>query len=96
MGLFHPNTAGHPRCLDEDFPIAECAKALMTFALWFLVLLFVSWWKRRANRKSSYQKQKRLNTCTPMKDGTTDNLKKYCKGTKECTVVSVEVFNTLG
>ena len=32
MGLFHPNTAGHPRCLDEDVPMAECAKALTTFA----------------------------------------------------------------
>ena len=46
MGLFHPNTAGHPRCLDEDIPMAECAKALMTFApvvvmdaMWFLVVL---------------------------------------------------------
>jgi hypothetical protein len=35
-----------PRCLDEDVPMAECAKALMTFApvvvmdaLWFLVVL---------------------------------------------------------
>ena len=32
MGLFRPNTAGHSRCLDEDVPMAECAKALMTFA----------------------------------------------------------------
>lgn len=61
MGFFHPDTAGHPRCLESDIPLSECAKSLMTFApvialdlLWLIfVVLFPS--KSNGNTKTKSQ-----------------------------------------
>lgn len=47
-GLFIPDTAGHPRCLDDSVPFAECAKGLAAFLpvvvldlIWMLVVLIL-------------------------------------------------------